>query len=227
MRLRFDRSSLLSAPAQAVVLACMLPTIAGAKPFKWSGSSDIQTMDIHSQNSALGNGIHAAAYESLVMFNSRTLRVAPLLATSWQPVSPTQMRFKLRLGVKFSDGSPMTADDVVYSLQRAMSKTSTYAIYTQGMDRIAKVDGETIDIFLKNPNPVLLNQLTELRVMSKAWAEKNNAVEPKDIKAKDETYSHRNAWAPVRSCSRNGCPTRRSCSLPTRAGGTRARRKGT
>ena len=95
--------------------------------------------------------------------------------------------------MKFSDGSAMTADDVVYSLQRAMSRTSPYSIYTQGMDRVAKVDADTIDIFLKNPNPVLLNQLTELRVMSKAWAEKNNAVEPKDIKAKDETYSHRNA----------------------------------
>ena len=187
--MQFKRSVL--AAATVALAASVLPAM--AKPFKWAGSSDIQTMDIHSQNSALGNGIHGAVYESLVMFNSRTLKVEPVLATSWQQVSPTQMRFKLRQGVKFSDGSAMTADDVVYSLQRAMSKTSTYAIYTQGMDRIAKVDGETIDIFLKNPNPVLLNQLTELRVMSKAWAEKNNSVEPKDIKAKDETFSHRNA----------------------------------
>ena len=186
----FKRSLLAAA---VLSLATIVSPLVAAKPFKWAGSSDIQTMDIHSQNSALGNGIHAAVYESLVMFNSRTLKVEPLLATSWQQVSPTQMRVKLRQGVKFSDGSTMTADDVVYSLQRAMSKTSTYAIYTQGMDRIAKVDGETIDIFLKNPNPVLLNQLTELRVMSKAWSEKNNAVEPKDIKSKDETFSHRNA----------------------------------
>ena len=182
---------LLAAGALALATAAAVP--AAAKPFKWAGSTDIQTMDIHSQNSALGNGIHAAVYEPLVMFNSRTLKVEPVLATSWQQVSPTQMRFKLRQGVKFSDGSLLTADDVVYSLQRAMSKTSTYAIYTQGMDRIAKVDAETIDIFLKNPNPVLLNQLTELRVMSKAWAEKNNSLEPKDIKAKEETFSHRNA----------------------------------
>ncbi|MFY3383504.1 ABC transporter substrate-binding protein [Paracidovorax sp. MALMAid1276] len=193
MRSRFAPAFHLPAPVLAVVLACLVPATVSAKPFKWAGSSDIQTMDIHSQNSALGNGIHAAVYESLVMFNSRTLKVEPVLATSWQQVSPTQVRFKLRQGVKFSDGSVMTADDVVYSLQRAMSKTSTYSIYTQGMDRIAKVDGETIDIFLKNPNPVLLNQLTELRVMSKAWAEKNNSVEPKDIKAKEETFSHRNA----------------------------------
>ena len=114
------------AAALAVLTLAAAPA-AWAKPFKWSGSSDIQTMDIHSQNSALGNGIHAAVYESLVMFNSRTLKVEPLLATSWQQVSPTQMRFKLRQGVKFSDGSAMTADDGVYSLQRAMSKTSTYA----------------------------------------------------------------------------------------------------
>ncbi len=187
--MQFKRSVLTA--ATVALAASVLPAM--AKPFKWAGSSDIQTMDIHSQNSALGNGIHGAVYESLVMFNSRTLKVEPVLATSWQQVSPTQMRFKLRQGVKFSDGSAMTADDVVYSLQRAMSKTSTYAIYTQGMDRIAKVDGETIDIFLKNPNPVLLNQLTELRVMSRAWAEKHNSVEPKDIKSKEETYSHRHA----------------------------------
>ena len=187
--MQFKRSVLTA--ATVALAASVLPAM--AKPFKWAGSSDIQTMDIHSQNSALGNGIHGAVYESLVMFNSRTLKVEPVLATSWQQVSPTQMRFKLRQGVKFSDGSAMTADDVVYSLQRAMSKTSTYAIYTQGMDRIAKVDGETIDIFLKNPNPVLLNQLTELRVMSRAWAEKHNSVEPKDIKGKEETYSHRHA----------------------------------
>ena len=196
LSLHLIRSSRVAPALSGLAVAlsvCALPSSAWAKPFKWAGSSDIQTMDIHSQNSALGNGIHAAVYESLVMFNSRTLKVEPLLATSWQQVSPTQMRFKLRQGVTFSDGSAMTADDVVYSLQRAMSKTSTYSIYTQGMDRIAKVDGETVDIFLKNPNPVLLNQLTELRVMSKAWAEKNNAVEPKDIKAKDETFSHRNA----------------------------------
>lgn len=185
------KRSLLAAATLALATAGVAPQ-AWAKTFRWAGSTDIQSMDIHSQNSALSNGIHAAIYESLVVFNSRTLRVEPQLAVSWKEVSPTQMRFKLRQGVKFSDGSVMTADDVVYSLQRAMSKTSTFAIYTQGMDRIAKVDGETIDVFLKNPNPVLLNQLTELRVMSKAWAEKHNSVEPKDIKSKDDTYSHRN-----------------------------------
>jgi peptide/nickel transport system substrate-binding protein len=164
-----------------------------AKPFKWSSASDIPTLDIHSQNNALGNGVHAAIYDSLVYYNSQTFKPEAQLATAWRDISPTQMRFTLRSGVKFSDGTPFTADDVVYSITRAMAKTSNYAVYTQGIDRVVKVNDNTVDFIMKGPNPVLLNQLTELRIMSKAWAEKNKSVEPKDIRAKDETYAHRNA----------------------------------
>jgi peptide/nickel transport system substrate-binding protein len=164
-----------------------------AKPFKWSSASDIPTLDIHSQNNALGNGMHAAIYDSLVYYNSTTFKPEPQLATSWREISPSQMRFTLRTGVKFSDGSTLTADDVVYSLTRAMAKTSNYAVYTQGIDKVVKVNDNTVDILLKGSNPVLLNQLTELRIMSRAWAEKNNSLEPKDIKTKDESFSHRNA----------------------------------
>jgi len=167
--------------------------MAYAKPFKWASQGEISTWDVHSQNNALQNNIHAFVYETLVQYNSRTFEVEPVLATAWKEVSPTQVRFTLRQGVKFHDGSAFTADDAVYSLSRAMSKTSNYGPYVQGFDRIAKVDAQTIDIFLKSPNPVLLRQLTELRMMSKAWAEKNKSVEPKDIKGSDENFAHRNA----------------------------------
>lgn len=181
---------LLIAAATAAVLV-IVP--AHAKTFKWSSASDIPTFDIHSQNNALGNGVHAAVYDSLVYYNSRTFKVEPQLATAWREVSPTQVRFTLRSGVKFSDGSPLIAEDVVFSLTRATAKTSNYAVYTQGIDKVVKVNDSTVDIMLKGPNPVLLNQLTELRIMSKAWAEKNKSVDPKDIRAKDETFAHRNA----------------------------------
>jgi peptide/nickel transport system substrate-binding protein len=166
---------------------------AHAATFRWSSASDIPTMDIHSQNNALGNGIHAAFYESLVYYNSRSFKVESQLATDWKLVTPTQMRLTLRKGVKFTDGSAFTADDAVFSLNRAMSKLSNFGVYAQGIDKVSKVDDFTIDILLKGPNPVLMNQLTELRMMSKAWAEKNNSVEPKDIKTKDENFAHRNA----------------------------------
>ncbi|MEY4426187.1 MAG: hypothetical protein RL535_485 [Pseudomonadota bacterium] len=177
-----------------------------AKTFKWASASDIPTWDIHSQNNALGNGVHAAVYESLVYYNSRTFKVDPILATAWKQVSPMQLRISLRKGVKFSDGSSFTADDAVFSLNRAMSKASNFGPYVVGFDKIVKVDDSTIDIFTKSPNPTLLNQLTELRMMSKAWAEANKTAEVKDIKTKDETFAHRNAmgtgpymlkeWAP-------------------------------
>jgi peptide/nickel transport system substrate-binding protein len=183
----------LLAAAMAAVAALALSLPADAKTFRWTSASDIPTLDIHSQNNALGNGVHAAVYESLVYYNSRTFRVEPQLATAWRDVSPTQMRFTLRQGVKFSDGSAMTADDVVFSIMRAKARTSNYAIYTQGIDRAVKVDNNTVDLIMTSPNPVLLNQLTELRIMSKAWAEKNNSVEPKDIRTQDESFAHRNA----------------------------------
>ncbi|MBE2262663.1 MAG: ABC transporter substrate-binding protein [Burkholderiaceae bacterium] len=178
----------------AAVLAATLAALpAHAKTFKWASASDIPTLDVHSQNNALGNGVHAAIYESLVYYNSKTFKIEPQLAVSWKEISPTQMRFTLRQGVKFSDGSPLTVDDVVFSLNRAMAKTSNYAVYTQGIDKVVAVDAQNFDIILKAPNPVLLNQLTELRIMSKSWAEKNKSVEPKDAKAKEENFAHRNA----------------------------------
>ncbi len=198
-----------SVPMQAVVLGAALAVTTGglqAKTFKWTSASDIPTWDIHSQNNALANGIHASVYESLVYYNSRTFKPEPLLATGWNQVSPTQLRLTLRSGVKFHDGSDFTADDAVFSLQRAMAPTSNFTPYIQGIDRIVKVNNNTIDIFTKGPNPVLVNQLTELRMMSKAWAEKNNSTAPKDIKTQDENFAHRNAmgtgpfvlkeWAP-------------------------------
>ena len=185
-----------SLPLRAVILGAAVAFAAvgaQAKTFKWTSASDIPTWDIHSQNNALANGIHAAVYESLVYYNSRTFKPEPILATGWKQLTPTQLRLTLRTGVKFHDGSTFSADDAVFSIERAMSKTSNFAVYTQGIDRVVKVNANTIDIFTKDPNPVLLNQLTELRMMSKAWAEKNKSVDPKDIQTKDENFAHRNA----------------------------------
>jgi peptide/nickel transport system substrate-binding protein len=177
----------------ALCAALCLPTFGQAKTFKWASASDIATWDIHSQNNALQNGIHAAVYESLVYYNSRNFKIEPVLATSWNQVSPTQLRVTLRNGVKFHDGSTFTADDAVFSIQRAMAKTSNFAIYTSGIEKVVKVNNNTIDIMTNGSNPVLLNQMTELRMMSKAWAEKNKSVDPKDIKTQEENFAHRNA----------------------------------
>jgi peptide/nickel transport system substrate-binding protein len=176
-----------------VASAILMASSAMSSTLRWTSASDIPTLDIHSQNNALGNGVHAAIYESLVYYNSRTFKVEPQLATAWKLLNPTQLRVTLRSGVKFSDGSTLDIEDAIFSINRAMAKTSNFNVYTQGIDKVVKVDNNTLDIMLKGPNPVIVNQMTELRIMSKAWAEKNKSTEPKDIKTKDESFAHRNA----------------------------------
>ena len=69
----------LAAAALALVGVAAHPV--HAKTFRWSSASDIPSLDIHSQNNALGSGVHAAIFETLVYYNSRTFRVEPVLAT--------------------------------------------------------------------------------------------------------------------------------------------------
>jgi peptide/nickel transport system substrate-binding protein len=166
--------------------------LAQGKTFKWASQGELPTWDPHSQNNALSNGVHAYVYESLVYYDKK-FEIEPMLATRWEQRSNTTTRFFLRRGVKFHDGAAFTADDVVFSINRAMDRLSNFTIYTQGIDRAVKVDDFTVDVVLSAPNPVLLRQLTELRIMNKAWAEKNNSVRPKDTRSPDENFAHRNA----------------------------------
>lgn len=90
MKFRFALWGVVAAATLAV------SPLAGAKTFRWASAGEISTWDIHSQNNALQNGIHAAVYESLVYYNSRTFKIEPVLATSWSLVSPNQLRLNLR-----------------------------------------------------------------------------------------------------------------------------------
>ncbi len=133
-------------------------------------------------------------YESLVYYNSRTFEVEPMLATAWKALSPTQVRFTLRQGVKFHDGSAFTADDAAFSINRALAKSSQFGPYVAGIAKAVKVDAQTLDVMLTAPNPVLLRQMTELRIMSRAWAEKHKATEPLALSGgTSDHHAHRNA----------------------------------
>lgn len=165
---------------------------ANAKTFRWASQGDVLTMDPHSQNEGLNNSISDHVYEPLVNRN-KTMAIEPCLAVSWQQINPTTMRFKLREKVTFHDGTPFTADDVVFSIARAMEKTSNFLAFTSGLKEAKRVDANTVDIITNGPVPTLLDQLTELRIMSRAWANKHNVQRPQDFKNKEETYAARNA----------------------------------
>ena len=97
------------------LLAALTMAAASAAPLRWAAQNDIQTLDPHSQNHSATTTITGYAYEGLTRYTEK-FDVEPALATKWTYVTPTQVRFELRRGVKFHDGSPFTADDVVFSL---------------------------------------------------------------------------------------------------------------
>jgi peptide/nickel transport system substrate-binding protein len=177
--------------AAAAVVAFTAAPVA-AKTLRWSSQGDILTMDPHAQNEGLNNSVSDHIYEPLVT-RGKDLKVEPCLALSWQAQGATTMRFKLRPNVRFHDGTPFNADDVVFSIERALAPTSNFSPYMQGITGAKKVDDLTVDITTNGPNPVLLPQLTEVRIMSRAWATKHGVQKPQDFKNKEETFAARNA----------------------------------
>lgn len=163
-----------------------------AQTLRWAAQNDILTLDPHSQNHATTNAILMHTYESLARYNEK-FQVEPALATKWTTISPTQIRFELRKGVKFQDGTPFTADDVVFSFNRVRQPQGTMQIYVTGINEVRKIDDHTIDMILSGPNPILLRNIIDFRIMSKAWAEKNRATQVQDFKAKEENFASRNA----------------------------------
>jgi peptide/nickel transport system substrate-binding protein len=111
----------LAAPTQAVML-------------RWAAQNDILTLDPHSQNHATTISIMQHCYEALVRYDKK-FQIEPGLAASWEQVTPTQWRFKLRQNVKFHDGSPFTADDVVFSYVRIKQPQGTMQPVRHGRQR--------------------------------------------------------------------------------------------
>jgi peptide/nickel transport system substrate-binding protein len=181
----------------AAIAALALAAPGEAKTLRWASQGDILSFDPFSQNESFNNTFNSYVYESLVMYDKK-FDVVPQLATKWEQVTPTQWRFHLRPNVKFQEGEPLTADDVVFSVHRQMSKRSMTKAYLAGVTDARKVDDMTVDIITSGPAPVLLRQLTDVRIMSKSWCEKHNVVEVQDYVAKEETYAvgHANGTGP-------------------------------
>ena len=106
---------------------------------------------------------------------------------------PTTWRFKLRPGVKFHDGAAFTADDAVFSIERALDKASQRKNQMLGITAAKKLDALTIEVQTSAPDAVLPEKLWLVAMMSKPWCEKNNVAKPQDYNAKQETFAVRNA----------------------------------
>jgi peptide/nickel transport system substrate-binding protein len=172
--------------------AALAVQAASATPLRLARSGDSLTLDPHSQNEGPTHNLNHQIYEPLVRRHIDGSLI-PTLATSWKITSdPKVWEFKLRSGVKFHDGTPFTADDVVFSLKRAMAPTSDHKGLLTAVEDVVKVDDLTVHVKTKGPSPLLVQNLTNLFMMSKAWCEKNKVEVPQNFAAKEETFAVRN-----------------------------------
>ncbi len=180
--------------ALAALALALAAAPAAAKTLRWSSQGDVATNDPHSQNESFNNSVNSHVYEQLLT-RDREMKLVPALATSWKQTSPTVWVFNLRKGVKWQDGTPFTADDVVYSIERSQQPTSNMRVYGQAVGKPRKIDDYTVELTTPVPNPVLLDMVgsDNIFIMSKAWCEKHNVVKPQDFTNKEETYAVRNA----------------------------------
>lgn len=176
----------------AVTALAMTATSASAAELRFAGAATVLTMDPHATNDFFSVAIFSQTYDGLVGFTS-DMGLAPGIATEWKYQGDNTWRFTLREGVLFQDGSPMTADDVVFSVMR-QKESSYYGSLFGSILEAKAVDAKTVDVISSVPDPILPRKMTRLFVMSRAWAKAHNVVEIPDIGAQgSEAFSTRNA----------------------------------
>ena len=175
----------------ALLAAIAFAGQSGAASLRIASGNDPQSFDPHALALLYQSRVVTQIYESLVN-RDRDFKLEGSLAVSWQPVDARTWRFRLRPGVRFHDGSPLTADDAVFSIERALAKTSQRAFQLRGVTGARKVDDLTVDVQLSAPDAVLPEKFIFVGIMSKAWAQKHEVLLPQDYNAKQETYAVRN-----------------------------------
>jgi peptide/nickel transport system substrate-binding protein len=166
----------------ALTTSLVLATMSGvalSQTVRIGNQGDALSMDPHSLNETTQLSVTGNVYEPLVG-RDKNLALTPALATAWKQVSPNVWRFELRKGVKFHDGTPFTADDVVFSFARGSGEGSDMRSYTNDIKEVRKVDSHTVDFETKAPFPILPDVFSFFYIMSKDWSEKNGATRPVD-----------------------------------------------
>ncbi len=176
------------------IAACASGTAVQAETLRWARAGDALTLDPHAQNEGPTSAMMHQIMEPLVM-RDMTGAVVPALATSWAPSedNPNVWVFNLREGVKYHDGADFDSADVVFSLNRAMTKDSDYKELLASVKEVRAAGPLTVEIETDGPNPIMPNNLTNMFIMDQGWAEANNAVKVQDFEGGEETFAARNA----------------------------------
>ena len=168
----------------SVIVACTAINLAvienaNAATLRVANQGDALSLDPHSLNESLQLSVVGNVYEGLV-YRDRNYKLEPALATDWKQTSPTVWRFNLRKNVKFHDGTPFTADDVIFSYERSKGDGSDMKSYVGQIKEIVKINDHAVDFVLTAPFPILPERLYSWMIMSKKWCESNGSTKPVD-----------------------------------------------
>ena len=171
-----------------LALASCLGT-AHAAEFRWASQGDPSTMDPHAAASAPVLGFLNNVYEGLVRRDEQ-MRIEPSLAVSWEAMGDRGWRFRLREGVKFHDGSDFTAEDVVFSWERASSETSDVSSWFASVTQVKAIDDYTVEFSTNAPNPIFPDSIANWMMMDSGWAAANGSERPSK---EEQTFATTNA----------------------------------
>ncbi|MBV8199493.1 MAG: hypothetical protein JOZ15_02610 [Acidobacteria bacterium] len=145
--------------------ACSGGSGGGAAPLRLVFHSDPQGLDPHLHDEVATHWVLDNVYDSLVTFDA-DMHVRPALAAGWDNPDDLTWRFQLRPGVRFQDGRPLAAADVVVSLERARSHPqSKMSGYLVEVAAVRALDPRTVEVQTHRPYPILLNKLTFIAIV--------------------------------------------------------------
>ncbi|PWC44750.1 ABC transporter substrate-binding protein [Azospirillum sp. TSO22-1] len=176
---------LLRSAAVIALAGAVFAGAAEAKTLRWSYQGDATTMDPYGLNETFTLGFQGNIYEPLVGYDAK-LQPVPMLAEKWENPEPTKWVFHLRKGVTFHDGSPFTADDVIFSWKRTLTEGSDMKGYGAKAKEIRKIDDHTVEVITPTPNPILEREWSLFYIMSKTWSEMNNTTEATNVKGSNQ-----------------------------------------
>ncbi|MEI4194317.1 ABC transporter substrate-binding protein [Roseovarius sp. E0-M6] len=151
--------------AAATALMLGAAGLASAQTLTFAYDADPVSLDPHEQLSGGTLQLSHMVFDPLVRWN-KDLGFDPRLAKSWERVDETTMRFNLREGVKFHSGDEMTAEDVVYTIERLKSSPDFKGIFS-GWTSATAVDDYTVEIKTAGPSPLVLHTATYVFPMDK------------------------------------------------------------
>src|SRR5690349_18263286 len=152
----------------AAAAFALAATLGHAQSLTLGTKLELNTLDPHFFASFPTNSSLQYFFDKLVEYGDK-LEIKPALAASWKLVDDTTWEFKLRPGVKFHDGTPFTADDVIFTIERVPNvpnSPNSFAQFTRGIESVRKVDDLTVVVKTKAPTPQLLSDLANIFIVS-------------------------------------------------------------